>query len=311
MAEGSVLGGGAASGGASGGSSGAGAGTSSGSDGGHSSGGAASGSPASTSTGNSGGGTSGGSASWRDSLPEGIRGDASIQSMPDVPTLAKAFIETKSLVGKKGIVPINEKSTDEEKATFYKSLGMPEAEKYEVRLPDGHKIPEARLKSLKELGHKIGILPGQLNEFIADQVKYDTESATNSKAALTAETQKNITSLRNEWGAAFEKNVAYAQSAVREVGGQALLDHLEKTGLGNDIEVIRAFSKMGQFFGEDKLRVGGNVTQGKTPAEANAEMAAMYYKGSPLLDKTHPGHGKALQDLERMSKMARLTDRTG
>ena len=45
-----------------------------------------------------------GEASWRDGLDVGLKEHPALTTIADVPTLAKSFVETKEMVGRKGII---------------------------------------------------------------------------------------------------------------------------------------------------------------------------------------------------------------
>lgn len=84
-------------------------------------------------------------ADWRLGWDDGLKNDPSLKDFKDPQSLAKAFVETKKLVGQKTGVP-GADATPEQKAAFYKSLGVPEnADGYGLVVPQ--EIPEAMRES--------------------------------------------------------------------------------------------------------------------------------------------------------------------
>src|ERR1043166_4213884 len=65
-------------------------------------------------TGAAGGSGGGGQVSWRDSLPDDIKGNATLANVQSVQDLAKGYIHAQGLIGKKGIIPPGDKASDEE-----------------------------------------------------------------------------------------------------------------------------------------------------------------------------------------------------
>lgn len=261
------------------------------------------------------GGTSGGSqggssqgsgsgSSWRDSLPEEIRNEGALSVFSDVGSLAKSYLSTKALVGKKGVIVPGEKATDEEWGAFFKSIGQPEADKFDVKIPEGVQANQDFVTKFKEMAHKSGLLPKQAQGLLDWYAKHEMETLTSRKAQSQATQKQGLEALQKEWGAAYEKEIAKARLAVKELGGEELQQHLEKTGLGNDPVMIRLMAKAGSLLGEDKLRGEGAGRMGaQTPAEIQKSIEAiMGNKSHPYWDRNHPGHKSAIAEMEQLWK---------
>ena len=78
---------------------------------------------------------------WMESLPEDLRGDETLKSIPDLSAMAKMLVSGQKMIGAdKIIIPGNE-STDEDWGEVFKKLGRPETgEGYELAKPED--IPE-------------------------------------------------------------------------------------------------------------------------------------------------------------------------
>ena len=72
-------------------------------------------------------------ASWRDSLPDDIKDNASLSKFSDVSTLAKSYINAEQMIGKDKFVVPSQSASEEEWAEVYAKLGRPEAaDQYQI-----------------------------------------------------------------------------------------------------------------------------------------------------------------------------------
>ena len=59
--------------------------------------------------------------------------------------------------------------------------------------------------------------------------------------------------LRQEWGDAFDENIALAQKAIIHYGGQDLWDELDRnSAVGNSVPLARAMAKLGRELQEQE-----------------------------------------------------------
>lgn len=280
------------SGGSSGGTTGGSGGTSSGEGSGQGNSGSGSGGA---------GAGSGASASWRDTLPEDIRGNATLTKFTDVNSLAKSYIDIQGLIGKKGVFPPGEKATKEQLTEFYKNIGQPELEKFEIKAPEGKKFNTQVVDAFKKVAHEGGLLPRQAQS-VLDWYLAHEEGAQKSSALASVEKMKtDHEALKKEWGEGYDKQIALANMAVKEVGGEEAQKYLNSSKLANDVQLVKLLAKMGARLGEDKLRGDGGGKFGSTPSEIQAEIDKVradlkhaYY------DRSHPGHARAVKDMEAL-----------
>lgn len=246
-----------------------------------------------------------GTKSWHDSLPDDLKADAALTKFKDVPDLAKAYKHAQALIGKKGVILPGEKASDEEWAYFYKSLGQPELEKYELQGPKDKKVNPEAVSKFKEAAHKAGLLPKQAEKLLEFYTAQEGEALAQRTQAKQAEAKQNLESLKKEWGQGWDKNVELARLAVKEVGGPEFAQYLETSGLGDDTRLISVMAKVGKLLGEDKIRgEGGGRMDGKTPAEIEAEIGdIMGNPKHPYFDQSHPGHKGAVAMVESLFRM--------
>lgn len=223
---------------------------------------------------------------WRDSLPEDIKTSPALQSFTDVPALAKSYLNAQSLIGKKGVIPPGEKASDEEWGNFYDTLGRPPLDKYEVKPPEGVQVDEGTIKWFKENSHKLGIMPKQAQKLLEGYLELEKTTVSQRQQAKDAENKAQLEALKKEWGAGYDKQVALAKLVVKE-GGEEFASYLDKSGLGNDVQLIKAIAKFASKYAtEDQLRGDGSGKFGKTPAELDKEIEALRHNPA-FADSSH------------------------
>lgn len=246
-------------------------------------------------------GAQGGQASWRDALPEDIRNDSSLLPFSDVSSLAKSYVSTKAMVGKKGVLVPGEKATDEEWGQFFDSIGRPAPEKYEVQTPKDLQVNEDFMKRFKGEAHKHGLLPRQAQKLMDWYLSEETASNLSKAQAQKASQEEEVKALKTEWGQGYDKQVSMARMAIKELGGEDFVQYLEKSGQANSAPLAKFLANVGKLLGEDKLRGDGSGRMGQTPDEIRDQISKVM--GDPkhaYFDATHPGHANALKQMERL-----------
>ena len=225
----------------------------------------------------------GGAQDWRASLPEDIRGDASIKDFKDIGSLTKSFIEAQKLVGGSARVPKAD-APDEEWAKFYQRVGRPEsAEKYELKMPqmpEGQKVDEKLVTNFKTWAHEAGLHPRQAQRLLDRYTAAQAQMVTEYNESMT----NGVAELKKEWGANFDKNTALAVKAVNELGDDDLKALLDSTGLGNHPVLIKFFAGLGEQIGEDTIVVG----DAPAVTDQDSRDALQLKIDSIRRDKTHP-----------------------
>ena len=239
-----------------------------------------------------------GTPSWRDTLPEDIKGNGALAQFKDINDLAKSYVHAQAMIGKKGVIVPGEKASDEEWSKFYKDIGQPEVDKFEIAPPKDSKVNADFLKGLKEHAHKMGMLPKQaqgiLDWYLSNEKVYGDAAM---KELQTAQ-EKGLGDLKQEWGQGYDKQIASAQAAVRELGGPEMIAYLNETGFGNDPKLIRLMAKAGALLGEDKIRGEGAGKFGQTPDEIRKEInSIMGNPQHPYFDSAHPSHRSAVAEM--------------
>jgi hypothetical protein len=196
-----------------------------------------------------------------------------------IPDLVEFYAKAEVAKGKAIVVP-SEGASKEELAAFRKAVGVPEKpDDYkleEVKLPNGETLDPEWDKNLKALAHKINISQGQLNELhkwyfadLAEAMKFVKTSAQAAHAAL-----------RKEMGADYDAAMTCKARAVKRYLSEAAATRFEKTGLGNDPEIIKMFAAIGKEMGDHVFAEG---TRGEKPeagtfgTRTNDQLAKVLY----------------------------------
>jgi hypothetical protein len=271
-----------------------------GNPGGAGAGGAAGGSGA------AGSGAGGGQAqpSWRDTLPDDLKNNPALQTFSDVTNLAKSYVSAQQTIGKKGVIVPGEKATEEDWSTFYKGIGVPDLEKFHVEQPKDTPIDGERLTKFKEMAHASGLLPRQAQALLSKYTAYEKELVDGQVKQIEEAQGRQIAALKKEWGDGWDKQVSYANYVVKEIGGEDFAKYISKTGIGNDVNFIKIFAKLGEMLGGEKALAGAGATKfGNTPQEIQTEIdTIMHDPNNPYFDRAHSGHAAAVQKMESLYK---------
>ncbi len=265
--------------------------------------------------------------SWRDGLPEEMRGEEALKNFNDIGGLAKAFVDTKRMQGNSIHIPGEDAGDedrkafvdkliervpelmlkpdfekDEQSADFWRALGMPESpEGYEIPQPELQEgeesnIDEDRINIAKNAAHKLGISNKQLNGVLKAVMDYDVETARNADRSQSEE----LHGLHKEWGLAFEQKYAAALQVAKATGAPPVLVDAIKGGQAGP-ETLKWLYQMGKNMGgegNNLLTMGDGVDTKMTPSEAQEKIdEIMNNKEHPYWVASHPNHQKALDQM--------------
>jgi hypothetical protein len=239
-------------------------------------------------------------SNWKDSLPDDLKAEKALESIQDIPGLAKSYIHAQKLVGADKIPVPNKFATDEDWQAVYSKLGRPEnPDAYEFNLKENSNIDENALKGFKETAHKNGLLPKQaeaIMNFYNDMTQNYIEDL-NSKSEQGRSNAEQT--LKKEWGAAFDNKVQQASTIANKYINDdfAHLTLSDGTKIGDHPDFIKAFANIANDLGEDKL-VAAQGPQYMTPAEIDKQIASLQQDGSAYWNKNHPGHALAVQEVQ-------------
>jgi len=175
------------------------------------------------------------------------------------------------------------KDFDEEGALdpIYDRLGRPEsADKYEIKLPEGIPIDEARLSAFKEAAHKLGLNNKQAAALADLDVQYTLQHLEKSNAEEKQKQEAEYEALKKEWGSNAAEREELSRRGLRAVlpkGANAdeIIGKIEQA-IGT-AAVLKMFANVGdRLTREDKVHdSSGDRPFGYTREQAAADKAAL------------------------------------
>lgn len=241
--------------------------------------------------------------------------------------LAKAFVDTKAMVGNSVRIPSKE-ATDEARAEFlkdlqekvpglmpavdltddvamaalYTQLGRPEeASGYEFPELEGITISDDRKKQFRDTAFNAGLTGSQFKKYV-EQVLTAEHSSSTAKADAQREEMQG---LRNEWGMAFESKYETAVKIAEAVGAsESTVKALrEQTA---PVDTVKFYDNLVKVVGSEDFQIktlppgGGGIT----PSEARARAGEIRDK---LQDQTIPAAErssliKRMMEFDQMAK---------
>lgn len=257
------------------------------------------------------GGGGGAPPDWRTTLPPEYQADPALKDVPDVTTLAKNYLNTKSLVGRSVVLP-NEKSTPEERSAFFDKLGRPkEFAGYEspkdLKLHPELKIDATQLDGFRKSFHELGLSKPQGEALIKQYLETMNGNVTAMETAREQETAARMAELDKEWGVNKDANLKIVARAVDAFGGAELRKFFDESGLGNHPAMIKMFYDIGKKIGEDRSNAGDSQFKHLDASAAQAEIEKL--KNDPtfqqvFLDPKHKDYAETVkkwQDLHRVA----------
>lgn len=245
---------------------------------------------------------------WRAGLPPELRDAPGLAKFKDVAALAKGHIEAESLIGRKGLVVPKADDPPAVHAAYRQALGIPEKpDGYEIKVegaPETVWNPDTG-KVLANWAHELGLTPAQAQGLAERYAKLGGDGIGAERVEHERRNEEGAAALRNEWGAAYAAKVDYANRAVTEFGGEALLTALRASGLASDPAVVKAFAAIGERIGEDRpAGIGTGRSAGvMTPADAAAELKRIMAQDQPIWNRKHPEYDAAIRRRDALIEM--------
>jgi hypothetical protein len=152
-----------------------------------------------------------------------------------------------------------------------------QAVKIDLKTPEGWKDKKAA-DWFKATAETAGLAPEQAQGVFDAWVALQADAS--DQAAKAQEEASKL--LQAEWRKDYDTNLALASKTMRALGGQELAEYLDKSGLGNNPMLIRAFQRAGRMLSEDSFVVGGSGA-GNKPERAPGDLPMLNFAS---MDKT-------------------------
>jgi len=276
------------------------------------------------------GGGGGGGQDWKEGLPEELKTEASLADFTDIPALAKAFVDTKAMVGRSVRVPGKDAgaedwdkfhnglmervpslmlkpdmSDSEAMSKTYIAMGRPEeAAKYVSPEIDskGLELNLAFIDAFKDTAYKNGLNQKQFDGFVQDVVADSIVVARDNQALMDADTKKLV----DTWGAAYDNNLKIALAIADKVDAPKYISeplHSNNPPFATAVFMLGLADSLGVETSEIiKHPKGGPVM---TPDDAKLTMSEMRRNSDhPLNNPSDPGHEAAITKFTELAGFA-------
>lgn len=236
---------------------------------------------------------------WKDALSEDLKADPSLGVIKDIQSLAKSYVHAQKMVGKDKIVVPDQHATDEDWKGVFKKLGLPEApDKYTVKAEG---FDQGFIKDFTQAAYNMNLLPKQAENILGFYKEFAGKSIETQQAQIQARQQEEIGSLKKEWGAAFEKNLAIAKGALDQFADEDTKKYIIESGLGNDTKLVKLLKTIGEKMGEDQFVGEAKKQAGLTPGEAKEKVNTILgNREHPYWSKSHPNHKAAVSEVFKL-----------
>ena len=198
-----------------------------------------------------------GPAEWLSTLPDELKGDATLARFKSVEDLARGHVEAHKVAKSKVVLP---KDDDPESfARFAASVRPESADAYEIEVPEGQGTEFA--DAMRPVFHEAGLLPQQAAKLVEANNKF----AAQAMEAANAKGQEELDALQAEMGAGeFERGKQAAVNMLNKLGVDPKFeeDMSRFLGTGNTLRTLFAIAEktgeLGRVTADDvSLAMGG------------------------------------------------------
>jgi len=233
---------------------------------------------------------------WLKGVDADLLAEPSVKNMKNMNDLIKSFVHAQKSIGHDKVVIPSKTATKEQWAEFHKKIGLPESlEKYEVPFKNDSTIEKGALEVLKKAAFENGILPHQALGLYEQLEGYSSEASKREIETSKAQAAEAVKSLQSEWGDGYKLKVSTAVEAAKKFGGDEFIAHLEKTGMGNDVRLIKLLATIG----ENLLETPPKGMDVDTPAGyENTLNEILNDYNHPYYKTDHIGHKEAVKKVE-------------
>ncbi len=244
---------------------------------------------------------------WFDSLPEDSVNESDmgiLKRFESVPELAKGYLNAFNLVGRSKI-PMPESDADWDDT--YNRLGRPEdSNEYELNMADD--LPQELKTQMSEnqdwfklTAHEIGLNKKQADALYTRYTSMVGDTIKTRADTVTEEMRVATETLRTEYGQAYEGKLILANRAIDQIGGEALINLFDSSGVGRNPEVVKAFVKIGEMIGEE-IGIDKMGEPLSTPEDLQMEIDTLMQKPA-YINAQDPSHNSVVKKVQQFMKL--------
>ena len=238
-------------------------------------------------------------------IPESFKEEKSLENFDNMEDLLKSYLHVQKMVGADKIPVPNKYATDEDWKEVFTRLGAPKTpEDYKYSFKDDEVDPK-QLKTFNETAHRLGLLPKQAEALVKYYNNINQSHSEQLEAQAITAQEKTEADLKKEFGPQFNKRLDQAKRlATNTLGEEFLNNTVLKDGsrLGDNLEVIKAFSNLAEKLSEDEI-VKGEGSEYQTAKDIEKQIAELTQQGSAYWQNQHPNHKKAVDEVLKLREM--------
>jgi hypothetical protein len=244
---------------------------------------------------------------WTSGLNDDLKGYVQTKGFKDPVSVLDSYRNLEKLVGvpKERLLKLPEKDDAPEWNEIYGKLGRPEKpEEYKLPMPEKGGSEEFS-KWAQTTFHGLGLSRKQGEQLVAKWNEFQGGTQKSLSEAQAVKLEAENTSLKREWGAAFEQNAAAVEHAAKEFGmnEKQLLALKEVMGPSSAMKFLHAIgSKISEapFLGTGDGGSRGN-NGALTPAAARHRIAELGGDGD-FMRRYAEGGASERAEMERLHK---------
>jgi len=243
---------------------------------------------------------------WRDDLPDELKGVKTLEKFKDVSGLAKSYVETEKYFEGSVRIP-GDDASEEDWNKFYSKLGRPETpEDYQyekAELPEGMQYDTEFEKEFLQFAHQKGLNNNQVTEFYNWWNSKTKDVYVQNDVEKQNNIQKAEIELRADWGRQYDEKLAGVQRLVDKYATEEDKAFFDQ-GLGNDPRIAKFMDRIAKDFGEGKHLGDPKVNAFTDPESAQKAKDAFYADPSSedyqaYFNEKHPRHKEVAKMIER------------
>lgn len=239
-------------------------------------------------------------------MPEFLKGvqlepellnEPAVKNMKDLASLVKSYVHSQKMIGKDKVVIPSKDATPEQWSEVFTKLGLPKKEEYKLTKSEKSVLGEEFYNKASELGHAMGILPHQMQGFIAKLEEDGAARAEASASAFKKASEEAWNNLKTEWGDAYDAKFENAKAVLTKFSDDKTNQWLKETGLSADPRMVRLLEKFSSVMKEARI-IEGKDDSG-SPANLQERLNTILNdKNHPYWNKDNVGHAAAAQEVQ-------------
>lgn len=137
-------------------------------------------------------------------------------------------------------------------------------ENYEAfNIPEGMEMDTALVEEISPVLKEVGLSQENAQKLVNVYAPYVQQQIEAQQAAVVSDWNKQVEDWKaettKELGATFKEDLSIAGKFIDKFGSPELRNVLNKTGLGNHIEIVKAFRNAGKAISEDSFPAPGHA----------------------------------------------------